>query len=79
MKVEHTSSCSGMSRHRGISLPSTRPLLLPKSDTTTSVYFQLADDRLRGLLPDEVSEAQLKARYQLTTAQLQAVLGRIAQ
>lgn len=52
---------------------------LAESDTTTSVYFQLADDRLRGLLPDEVSEAQLKARYQLTTAQLQAVLGRIAQ
>jgi DNA-binding GntR family transcriptional regulator len=52
---------------------------LAEADTTTSVYFQLADDRLRGLLPDEVSEAQLKARYRLTTAQLQAVLGRIAQ
>lgn len=52
---------------------------LPEGGATTGVYFQMADDRLRGLLPDEVSEAQLKARYGLTTGQLQAVLGRIAQ
>jgi DNA-binding GntR family transcriptional regulator len=52
---------------------------LPEGGGTAGVYFQMADDRLRGLLPDEVSEAQLKTRYGLTTGQLQAVLGRIAQ
>ena len=65
-----------------VDVPSTdlaQALGLPEGGATTSVYFQMADDRLRGLLPDEVSEAQLKARYSLTTGQLQAVLGRIAQ
>lgn len=56
-----------------------RELGLDETDVTSSVYFQLADDRLRGLLPDEVSEAQLKSRYGLTTAQLQSVLGRVSQ
>jgi DNA-binding GntR family transcriptional regulator len=56
-----------------------RELGLDDTDTTTSIYFQLAEDRLRGQLPDEVSEAQLKTRYRLTSAQLQAVLGRVAQ
>ena len=65
-----------------VDVPSTdlaQALGLPEGGATTSVYFQMADDRLRGLLPDEVSEAQLKARYSLTAGQLQAVLGRIAQ
>ena len=56
-----------------------RELGLSDTDPATTVYFQLAEDRLRGLLPDEVSEAQLKARYQLSQAQLLAVLGRVAQ
>lgn len=56
-----------------------RELGLSEADPTTTVYFQLAEDRLRGLLPDEVTEAQLKARYQLSQAQLLAVLGRVAQ
>lgn len=56
-----------------------RELGLDETDVTSSVYFQLADDRLRGLLHDEVSEAQLKSRYGLTTAQLQSVLGRVSQ
>lgn len=37
-----------------------------------------ADDRLRGLLPDEFPEALLEQRYGLTPAQLHAVLGRVA-
>ncbi|CAH2800254.1 MAG: Putative regulatory protein [uncultured Caballeronia sp.] len=52
---------------------------LGKSDVVTSVYFRIADDRLKGLLPEEVSEQLLQARYGLTTTQLNAVLGRIAQ
>ena len=52
---------------------------LDESDVVTTVYFRVADDRLKGLLPDEFSEVQLKTRYALTAAQLQAVLNRIAQ
>ncbi len=75
-------------RHRGYFLARTlqgnhddllRELGLSDADPTTAVYLQLAEDRLRGLLPDEVSEAQLKARYRLSQAQLLAVLGRVAQ
>jgi len=51
---------------------------LEEEDTVSSVYFRIADDRLRGLLPDEFSEALVKSRYGLTSAQLSSVLGRIA-
>jgi DNA-binding GntR family transcriptional regulator len=51
---------------------------LEESDVVTDVYFRIADDRLRGLLPDEFSEALLKQRYGLTPVQLNGVLGRIA-
>lgn len=51
---------------------------LEESDVVTDVYFRIADDRLRGLLPDEFSEALIKQRYGLTPAQLNSVLGRIA-
>jgi DNA-binding GntR family transcriptional regulator len=51
---------------------------LDESDVVTQVYFQIADDRLRGVLPDEFSEALIKQRYGLTPAQMNAVLGRIA-
>lgn len=47
-------------------------------DMVTSVYFQIAEDRLKGALPDEFSEALIKQRYGLTPAQLSEVLGRIA-
>jgi DNA-binding GntR family transcriptional regulator len=49
-----------------------------ESNLETSVYFQIADDRLRGELPEEFSEALIKARYNLTPTQLNAVLSRIA-
>ncbi|CAN7736323.1 FCD domain-containing protein [Variovorax sp. LjRoot84] len=51
---------------------------LDESDVVTQIYFRIADDRLRGALPDEFSEALIKQRYGLTPAQLNAVLGRIA-
>lgn len=49
-----------------------------QSTWETSVYFQIADDRLRGELPTEFSEAMIRTRYGLTPTQLNAVLGRIA-
>jgi len=48
-------------------------------DIVTHSYFKLADELLRGALPMQCSEALLRARYGLTTAQTQALLGRIAQ
>ncbi|MEY2951929.1 MAG: hypothetical protein RLZZ401_16 [Pseudomonadota bacterium] len=71
-------------RNRGYFLaqlivPSDAALGLDESDVVTSVYFRVADDLLKGLLPTEFSEVLLKARYQLTPAQLQAVLNRISQ
>lgn len=50
-----------------------------RSDAPSRLYFQLAEDRLSGKLEDEVSEALLRARYDVTASQLQVVLGRIAQ
>lgn len=47
-------------------------------DLVSEVYFRIADDRLRGLLPEEFTETLIKQRYALTPAQLNAVLGRIA-
>ena len=67
-----------------------RPLVEPLSDMVselglaetsivTSVYFQIADDRLKGILPAVVSEQMIRTRYGLTNAQSTTVLNRIAQ
>jgi DNA-binding GntR family transcriptional regulator len=52
---------------------------LAETDIVTSVYFQIADDRLKGALPAEFSEQMIRTRYGLTSAQLTAVLTRISQ
>jgi DNA-binding GntR family transcriptional regulator len=52
---------------------------MSEADATSTAYFKIAEDRLQGRLADSFSEASLKARYQLTPAQLNAVLTRIAQ
>jgi DNA-binding GntR family transcriptional regulator len=52
---------------------------LAETDAVTAAYFQIADDRLKGELPDEFSEQLIRLRYGLTTAQLNAVLSRMAQ
>lgn len=52
---------------------------LAQPDAITRAYFAMADDLLKGELPETVSEVLLKSRYELTSAQLQAVLHRIAQ
>ena len=52
---------------------------LDEANGVMSLYFRIAEDRLRGKLPDELSEAHLKSRYGVKGAQLRAVLNRIAQ
>ncbi|SAK67678.1 GntR family transcriptional regulator [Caballeronia calidae] len=52
---------------------------LGETDIVTSVYFRIADDRLKGALPDEFSEQMIRTRYGLTSTQLTAVLTRISQ
>jgi DNA-binding GntR family transcriptional regulator len=56
-----------------------KKLGLAQTDATSRAYFAMADDLLKGELPETVSEVLLRHRYELTSAQLQAVLHRIAQ
>lgn len=53
-------------------------LRLAKPDALTRAYRRIAEDRLRGKLPDQLSEAMLKRRYRLRQADLDSVLARIA-
>lgn len=43
-----------------------------------AVYLQIANDRIHGLLPDEIAETDLMIRYGLTRLQVQRVLNRMA-
>jgi len=56
-----------------------KKLGLAQTDATSQAYFAMADDLLKGELPETVSEVLLRNRYELTAAQLQAVLHRISQ
>ncbi|WP_232480841.1 GntR family transcriptional regulator [Roseomonas sp. KE2513] len=49
-----------------------------KPDGLSAVYFAMAEDRLAGRLPDNVSEAALRERYGLSRGQLGQLLDRIA-
>ncbi|HEX7889743.1 MAG TPA: GntR family transcriptional regulator [Ramlibacter sp.] len=51
---------------------------LGEGDDLAAIYFRIAEDRLRGELPDTFTEALLKRRYELTPAQLQGLLSRMA-
>ncbi len=42
------------------------------------IYFQIAEDRLNGVLPDQVSQTQLRQTYNLTNSEFQELFGRIA-
>jgi DNA-binding GntR family transcriptional regulator len=56
-----------------------RRMQLPQDqDSDESAYMRVAEDRLTGVLPDEVSEAELMDRYSLTRLQVQRVLNRMA-
>lgn len=52
---------------------------LSTKDDAAEVYFRIAEDHLQGRLPEPASEAYLKETYGISKAQLNAVLGRIAQ
>ncbi|MBF9002110.1 GntR family transcriptional regulator [Vibrio nitrifigilis] len=52
---------------------------LVEKDVVESVYFKIAEDRLRGELGDVFSEKQIKKRYDLTMTQLQSVINKIAE
>nr|CUV44230.1 protein of unknown function [Ralstonia solanacearum] len=67
---------------RAVTAPATAvasALGLDETDLVSRAYFQVADDRLRGRLPDPFSEQMIRTRYGLTPTQLNAVLGCIAQ
>ncbi|UZF91693.1 GntR family transcriptional regulator [Bosea sp. NBC_00550] len=69
-------------RNRGYFVEQASPassdaLGLSMPDRITQAYFRIADDHLRGRLPEQVSEADLRQGYDLTRAELNAVLARI--
>ncbi len=67
--------------NRGYFLATAPAIELVAQDAGTgeeATYFRIAEDRLRGELPDQFTEAMLRRRYGLTPAQLQAVLARIS-
>ncbi|MDX9860822.1 MAG: GntR family transcriptional regulator [Rhodospirillales bacterium] len=45
----------------------------------TEPYFQIAEDRLTGRLPEEVTETDLRRHYQISRAEIQGMLARMAQ
>jgi DNA-binding GntR family transcriptional regulator len=51
---------------------------LGAADDLSAIYFRIAEDRLSGELPDTFTEALLRRRYELTPAQLQGLLSRMA-
>ncbi len=48
--------------------PSSDALGLSEQDGVTQAYFRIADDHLRGKLPEQVSEADLRQSYGTTRA-----------
>lgn len=56
-----------------------RTLGLDDEGSTAAIYFRMAEDRLKGLLPDTFSESLIRQRYELTAAQLQGLLNRMSQ
>lgn len=49
-----------------------------ETNVVSDVYFRIAEDLLRGLLPRDVKETEIKHRYALTPAQLNSVMARIS-
>jgi DNA-binding GntR family transcriptional regulator len=63
---------------RPIDAKSEKKLGIAQGDAVSVTYFRMADDVLKGTLPLEVTESFIKTKYELTAAQLKAVLTRIA-
>lgn len=56
-----------------------RLLQLPQDEESDeATYMRIAEDRLTGDLPDEISESELMDRYELTRLQVQRVLNRMS-
>lgn len=56
-----------------------RGILLPvDTESDEATYLQIADDRLNNVLGDEVSEAELMQRYDMSRAKVQRVLNRMS-
>lgn len=71
-------------RNRGYFIEQAAPLSsealgLAEPDGVTQAYFRIAEDHLRGRLPEQISESDLRHSYKLTRAELNAVLTRISQ
>lgn len=84
LRLLHEKRVLAHERNRGYFIRETdkisaQELGLPAEDDVSRVYLQVADDRLHGRLPAQVSESQLCRRYGLTRTQLTAVLTRISQ
>lgn len=47
--------------------------------TETEPYFRIAEDRLTGRLPEEVTETDLRRHYKISRAEIQGMLARMAQ
>ncbi|OFA05398.1 fatty acid metabolism regulator protein [Duganella phyllosphaerae] len=63
----------------GAALHQTPEALLTAPDPLEQAYFAIAEDRLEGKLPERVTENEFARRYDLTRAQLAAVLRRMVQ
>lgn len=84
LRLLHEKGVLARERNRGYFVArangaSPEELGIARDDELTRIYFRLADDRLRGRLPDQVSETYLRERYGLTRVQLGTLLGRIRQ
>jgi DNA-binding GntR family transcriptional regulator len=56
-----------------------RRIELPSDDESDeSIYMKIAEDRLTGVLADEIAESELMDRYELTRLQVQRVLNRMS-
>ena len=51
---------------------------VPNPASEEAIYLRIANDRIQGLLPDEISEADLMARYGLARLSVQRILNRMA-
>ena len=54
-------------------------LALDEADALAGIYIRIAEDRLGGRLPNDVTESLLRKTYGLTVAQVQSLLARMAQ
>lgn len=84
LRLLHEKGVLAHERNRGYFLRETggisaKALGLSAEDELSRAYLRVADDRLHGRLPAQVSESQLCRRYGLTRTQLTAVLTRISQ